>query len=148
MVQRNLFAGKSEEFFPVSKISRLLVAFAVALLCSQALAQTSPEATLRRCAPLEFSAGNFRNVIEPGDVRILPMDQVVLINKRKPEATRVIFGRATSVHSPLVVIKDCSGTAQKHVLTVSGEIDGGEITIDGNYAAQAFRRVGAAWMIQ
>lgn len=131
----------------MSKIS-LLVAFAVALLCSPALAQTSLEITQRRCAPLNFASSKFRNVTESGDVRILPTDLVVLINKRKPEATRVIFGRATSSYSSVVIVKDCSGTAQKHILTISGEIDVGEITIDGNYGAQAFRRVGAAWMIQ
>ncbi|RTE92449.1 hypothetical protein [Bradyrhizobium sp. LVM 105] len=125
------------------------MAIAMAVLSAlPALAQSSPETNLRRCAPLDFSSGNFRNVTEPGDVRILPTDQVVLINKVKPEATRVIFGRATSVLSLFVLIKDCSGTAQKYVLTISGEIDVGETTIDGNYGIAAFRRVGDAWMIQ
>lgn len=136
------------------KVEFQIVAVALALapfttqMPTAVFAQVSPDNQPRRCAPLEFSAGNFRNVTEPGDVRILPTDQVVLINKRKPEATRVIFGRATSSHSSVVIVKDCSGTAQKHILTISGEIDVGEITIDGNYGAQAFRRVGAAWMIQ
>ena len=133
--------------FQIVAVALTLAPF-ITQMSTAAFAQVSPENQPRRCAPLWFSAGNFRNVTEPGDVRILPTDQVVLINKRKPEATRVIFGLATSVLSPFIVIKDCSGTAQKHVLTISGEIDAGEITIDSNYGTQAFRRVGAAWMIQ
>ncbi|MDF0581263.1 hypothetical protein [Bradyrhizobium yuanmingense] len=130
------------------KIS-IALAFATAVLSAlPASAQTGPDINQRRCAPLDFASGNFRNVTEPGDVRILPTDKVVLINKRKPEATRVIFGRATSAHSSVVTVKDCSGTAQKYVLTISGAIDAGGITIDGNYGTQVFRRVGAAWMIQ
>lgn len=103
----------------------------------------------QRCAPVNFpSNGEFRNVTQPGDVRILPTDKVVLVNKRTPEATQVIFGRATSAHSPVVIVKDCSGTAHKFILTISGEIDVGEITIDGNYGSQGFRRVGNRWMVQ
>lgn len=101
-----------------------------------------------RCAPLEFRSGEFRNVTEPGDVHILPTDKTVLINKRKPEATRIIFGRATSGHSPVVTVKDCSGTAQRFVLTISGAIDAGKVTIDGNYGSWALRRVSDRWMIQ
>jgi hypothetical protein len=102
-----------------------------------------------RCAPLDFASdGEFRNVTEPGDVRIVPTDKTVLINKRKPEATRVIFGAATSKHSPVVIVKDCSGTAYTFVLTISGVIDAGEVTIDGNYGSQAFGRIGDGWMTQ
>lgn len=136
------------EFKIVATSFVLTLAPLITLLSTAAFAQVSPDTQKRRCAPLNFSSGNFRNVTEPGDVRILPTDQVVLINKRKPEVTRVIFGRATSAYSPFVVIKDCSGSAQKYVLTISGKIDVGEITIDGNYGSADFRRVGDAWMIQ
>lgn len=133
----------------MTRRSTIATAVAMAVLSAlPALAQAGPDTRQRRCAPLDFSSRGFRNVVAPGDVRILPTDRVVLINKRKPEATRIIFGRATSAHSSVVIVKDCSGTARKHVLTVSGEIDAGEITIDGNYGSQGFRRVGAAWMIQ
>ncbi|WP_146101241.1 hypothetical protein [Bradyrhizobium sp. AC87j1] len=104
---------------------------------------------LGRCAPLDFASnGEFRNVTESGDVRIGPGDKVVLINKRKPEATRVVFDRATRAYSSVVIVKDCSGTARDSVVTISGEIDAGEISIDGNWGSIGFRRVGSRWMIQ
>ncbi|MBR1190072.1 hypothetical protein JQ558_14525 [Bradyrhizobium sp. AUGA SZCCT0160] len=120
----------------------LTTAAFVALTLSGAAAEPN------RCAPLDFKSNEFRNVTEPGDVHILPTDKTVLINKRKPEPTRVIFGRATSAHSPVVIVKDCSGTAYQHALTLSGQIDIRVITIDGNYATQALRRVGNRWMTQ
>lgn len=121
----------------------------IAALAWMALGGTALSEHSARCAPLDFrSDGEFRNVTEPGDVHILSTDKTVLINKRIPEATRVIFGRGTSKHSSVVIVKDCSGTANKFVVTMSGAIDVGEITIDGNYGSVAFRRVGAAWMVQ
>ncbi|WP_375308397.1 hypothetical protein WI560_13515 [Bradyrhizobium sp. A11] len=124
---------------------KLITCFLIVLLtCGTSRANEG-----RRCASTDFqSTREYRNVVGPGDVHVQPGDQVILINKRKPETTRVIFGRATSAHSSVVIVKDCSGTAQKHVLTISGAIDAGEVTIDGNYGTYAFRRVGAAWMIQ
>jgi hypothetical protein len=62
----------------------LILAFFTTQISTAAFAQTSPDNRLRRCAPREFSSRNFRNVTEPGDVRILLTDQVVLINKRTP----------------------------------------------------------------
>lgn len=102
-----------------------------------------------RCVPLDYPLNaNFRNVTAPGDIRVLPTDEVILVNKRIHEATRIIFGRATREHSAVVIAKDRSGTANKFALTISGEIDAGEVVIDGNYESQALRRVGDRWMIQ
>lgn len=42
MVQQNFLAGISEEFFPVTKMIRLLIAFALAFVSAPALAQTNP----------------------------------------------------------------------------------------------------------
>ena len=122
----------------------VLIGLAWAAFCVPAVS-----AQPQRCAPIDFpSDADFRNITEPGDVRILPTDKTVLINKRTPEATRVIFGPATSAHSSLVIVKDCSGTAPEFNLTISGEIDASEVTIDGNYGTWALRRVGNRWMIQ
>jgi hypothetical protein len=132
---------------PIAKKNSSTIAVAIALLCAPALAQAGAQPI--RCAPLNFASnGEFRNVTEPGDVRILPVDKVVLINKRKPEPTRVIFDRATKSRSSVIVVKDCSGTARDFVVTISGEIDAGEVTIDGNYGSWALRRAGDRWMIQ
>jgi hypothetical protein len=86
---------------------------AVAAVAWIALSGPAMSDQARRCVPLEFqSNAEFRNVTEAGDVRVQPTDKVILINKAIPEATRVIFGGATSAHSPVVIVKDCSGTAR------------------------------------
>jgi hypothetical protein len=123
-----------------------LALFVVVAPRSSAAAGTSLQG---RCVALDYPSNtNFRNVTAPGDIRVLPTDEVILVNKRIPEATRVIFDHATPRHSPLIVVKDCSGTANKFALTISGEIDAGEVVMDGNYGSQVLRRVGDRWMIQ
>ena len=136
---------------PLSLV-RLICALALCLLTVPACAQSFsgyPGPDQGRCISVDHpSDAHFRNVTAPGDIRVLSTDEVILVNKRIPEATRVIFDRATSQHSAVVIVKDCSGTARNFVLTISGEIDAGEVTIDGNYGSQALRRVGNRWMIQ
>jgi hypothetical protein len=124
----------------------LLALFVVVAPRSSAVSGTSLRG---RCVPLDYpSNANFRNVTAPGDIPVLLTDKVILVNKRIPEATRVIFGRATPQYSTSVIVKDCSGTANKFALTISGEIDAGEVVIDGNYGSQVLRRVGDRWIIQ
>jgi hypothetical protein len=130
-------------FAALNKSKRWLLLSAVLSCPSVASAATD-----NRCVPLDFpSDSHFRNVTAPGDIRVLPSDEVILVNKRTPEATRVIFGPATSKYSRVVVVKDCNGTANKFNVSISGEIDA-EIVIDGNYATQSLRRVGNRWMLQ
>jgi hypothetical protein len=141
----------------VMKLRNILM-LTLALACAPAYAQVTPGASPLfpssgnlegRCISPDYpSNANFRNVTAPGDIRVLPTDKMILVNKRIPEVTSVIFGRATSKHSAVVIVKDCSGTAQKFVVKISGEIDAGEVVIDGNYGSQGLRQVGDRWMIQ
>jgi hypothetical protein len=132
-----------QAFATLNKSKRWLFLSAV-LSCPSA----ASAATDNRCVPLDFpSDSHFRNVTAPGDIRVLPSDEVILVNKRTPETTRVIFGPATSNYSSVVIVKDCSGTASKFNVPISGEVDA-EVVIDGNYATQSLRRVGSRWMLQ
>ena len=127
----------------------LMMSLALFVVVAPRSSAVSGASLQERCVPLDYPSNtNFRNVITPGDIRVLLTDKVILVNKGIPEATRVIFDRPTPQYSAVVIVKDCSGTANKFALPISGEIDAGEVVIDGNYGSQVLRHVGDWWMIQ
>lgn len=121
----------------------ILIIAAIGLtVCGQAIAGEPI-----RCVDLPFETADpsIRNIPGPGVAAVKPGDELILVNYDHGGVT-VSLGDARGFSKPIKV-KDCAGVAFLHPIKITGKIDVGDWTIDGNGGYATFYPLGSTWVM-